>query len=515
MFIKIGLLVVFFAITIAIGLYCRKHSTYVNGFVLGGRSVGPWLTAFAYGTSYFSAVVFVGYAGQFGWKYGIAATWAGIGNALLGSLMAWAFLGRRTRVMTQHLDSATMPQFFQARFDSKALKLAASAIIFIFLIPYTASLYNGLSRHFGMAFDIDYSVCVIVMAVLTGIYVIAGGYMATAINDFIQGIIMIGGIIAVIAAVLKGHGGFMEALNKLGQVSDPAVSETPGIFASFFGPDPVSLLGVVLLTSLGTWGLPQMVQKFYAIKSEQAINKGMIISTIFAAIVAGGCYFLGGFGRLFDVNVAAEGYDVVIPTMLSGLPTILIAVVIVLVLAASMSTLSSLVLTSSSTLTLDFIKGNIVKKMDDKKQLLTMRALIVVFILISVVLAIVQYKSNVTFIAQLMGVSWGALAGAFLAPFLFGLYWKKATKASVWCSFLFSTVVMLANIVAKPMFPAILQSPINAGAFCMLAGLIIVPVVSLITPKMDKAYVDQVFSCYDRQVVVNVTDSIGDSEPKK
>ncbi len=515
MFIKIGLLVVFFAVTIAIGLYCRKHSTDVNGFVLGGRSVGPWLTAFAYGTSYFSAVVFVGYAGQFGWKYGIAATWAGIGNALLGSLMAWAFLGRRTRVMTQHLDSATMPQFFQARFDSKALKLAASAIIFIFLIPYTASLYNGLSRLFGMAFDIDYSVCVIVMAVLTAVYVIAGGYMATAINDFIQGIIMIGGIIAVIAAVLNSQGGFMEALNKLGQVSDPAVSETPGIFASFFGPDPVNLLGVVILTSLGTWGLPQMVQKFYAIKSEQAINKGMIISTIFAAIVAGGCYFLGGFGRLFDVNVAAEGYDAVIPTMLSGLPTILIAVVIVLVLAASMSTLSSLVLTSSSTLTLDFIKGNLVKKMDEKKQLLTMRALIVVFILISVVLAIVQYKSSVTFIAQLMGVSWGALAGAFLAPFLFGLYWKKATRASVWCSFGFSTVVMLGNIVAKPLFPAVLQSPINAGAFCMIMGLIIVPVVSLITPKMDKAYVDQVFSCYDRQVVVNVTDSIGDSEPKK
>ncbi len=512
MFIKIGLLVVFFAITIAIGLYCRRHATDVNGFVLGGRSVGPWLTAFAYGTSYFSAVVFVGYAGQFGWKYGIAATWAGIGNALLGSLLAWAFLGRRTRIMTQHLDSATMPQFFESRFNSKALKLAASAIIFIFLIPYTASLYNGLSRLFGMAFDIDYSLCVIIMAALTAVYVIAGGYMATAINDFIQGIIMIGGIIAVIAAVLNSKGGFLSALDQLGQVSDPSVSTTPGVFASFFGPDPVNLLGVVLLTSLGTWGLPQMVQKFYAIKSEQAINKGMIISTLFATLVAGGCYFLGGFGRLFDVDVAREGFDAVIPTMLSGLPTILIAIVIVLVLAASMSTLSSLVLTSSSTLTLDFIKGTLVKKMDEKKQLLTMRGLIVVFIAISVVLAIVQYKSNVTFIAQLMGVSWGALAGAFLAPFLFGLYWKKATRASVWCSFIFSTVVMLANVVAKPLFPEILRSPINAGAFCMIAGLIIVPVVSLITPKMDKAYVDGVFSCYDRRVTVNVTDSIGDDK---
>ena len=510
MIIKLGMLVVFFAVTIGIGLYCRKHATDVNGFVLGGRSVGPWLTAFAYGTSYFSAVVFVGYAGQFGWKYGIAATWAGIGNALLGSLMAWAFLGRRTRVMTQHLDSATMPQFFARRFNSPALKTAASAIIFIFLIPYTASLYNGLSRLFGMAFDIDYSVCVIVMAVLTAIYVIAGGYMATAINDFIQGIIMIVGIIAVIAAVLNGQGGFMEALNKLGQVSDPAVSETPGVFASFFGPDPINLLGVVLLTSLGTWGLPQMVQKFYAIKSEQAINKGMVISTIFAALVAGGCYFLGGFGRLFDVDVATQGFDAVIPTMLSGLSPVLIAVVVVLVLSASMSTLSSLVLTSSSTLTLDFIKGNIVKDMDEKKQLKTMRGLIVVFIAISVVLAILQYKSNVTFIAQLMGISWGALAGAFLAPFLFGLYWKRTTPAAVWASFIFSSVVMLANILFKSAFPAVLQSPINAGAFCMIAGLIIVPVVSLVTPKLPQQHLDEVFSCYDRKVMVTLKDSIGD-----
>jgi len=254
MAIKVGLLLIFFSVMVGIGLYCRRHATNVNGFVLGGRSVGPWLTAFAYGTSYFSAVVFVGYAGQFGWKYGIAATWAGIGNALLGSLLAWVVLGRRTRIMTQHLDSATMPEFFGKRFGSQKLKVAASVIIFIFLIPYTASLYNGLSRLFGMAFDIDYGVCVVVMAILTGVYVIAGGYMATAINDFIQGIIMIFGICAVIAAVLNSQGGFLAALEGLAQVNDPQVSSVPGVFASFFGPDPVNLLGVVLLTSLGTWG---------------------------------------------------------------------------------------------------------------------------------------------------------------------------------------------------------------------------------------------------------------------
>ena len=512
LFIKLAMLIVFFGVMVYIGLYCRRHATDVNGFVLGGRSVGPWLTAFAYGTSYFSAVVFVGYAGQFGWKYGIAATWAGLGNAFLGSLLAWAVLGRRTRIMTQHLDSATMPEFFGKRFDSKALKLCASVIIFIFLIPYTASLYNGLSRLFGMAFDIDYSVCVIVMAVLTGIYVIAGGYMATAINDFIQGVIMIFGITAVIAAVLHEQGGFLQALNSLAAVSDESVSSAPGVFASFFGPDPVGLLGVVILTSLGTWGLPQMVQKFYAIKSESAISKGMIISTVFAVIVAGGSYFLGGFGRLYSgqVDVAANGYDSIVPTMLSGLPTILIAVVVILVLSASMSTLSSLVLASSSTLTLDFIKGNIIKEMDEKRQVRWMRSLIVVFILISVVLALVQYKSNVTFIAQLMGVSWGALAGAFLAPFLYGLYWKRTTKAACWVSFLFSTVVMLANIFFRSSFPALIQSPINAGAMCMLAGLVLVPLVSLLTKAPEKETVEHVFACYNKTVTVSVKDSIGE-----
>ena len=518
MVIKTILLVVFFAVMVCVGIHCRRQAADVNGFVLGGRTAGPWLTAFAYGTSYFSAVVFVGYAGQFGWKYGVAATWVGIGNALLGSLLAWAVLGRRTRIMSQHLDSATMPEFFGKRFGSKKLKLLASAITFVFLIPYTASLYNGLSRLFGMAFHIDYAVCVIVMAVLTGVYVIVGGYIATAINDFIQGIIMIVGIVTVIAAVLKGQGGFLAALDSLAKVSDPEVSDTPGVFASFFGPDPVGLLGVVLLTSLGTWGLPQMVQKFYAIRSEKAIDKGMIISTLFAVVVAGGCYFLGGFGRLFSTPelVAANGYDSIVPTMLEGLSTVLIAVVVIFVLSASMSTLSSLVLASSSTLTLDFIKDTIVKDMDEKRQILTMRLLIVVFIAISVVLAIVQYRSNVTFIAQLIGVSWGTLAGAFLAPFLYGLYWKKTTRGACWVSFLFSTVVMLANIFFGKYFPTLLQSPINAGAFCMLAGLIIVPVVSLVTPRLPQGQIDRIFACYDRKVVVSVKDSIGDhTNPKE
>ncbi len=497
------MLILFFGVMVGVGVYCRRHATDVNGFVLGGRSVGPWLTAFAYGTSYFSAVIFIGYAGQFGWKFGIASTWIGIGNALIGSLLAWVVLGRRTRIMTQHLNSATMPEFFGKRFSSRGLKIGSSIIVFVFLIPYTASLYNGLSRLFEMAFGIPYVWCIVAMSVLTGVYVIAGGYMATAINDFIQGIIMLIGIVAVIAAVLNTQGGFMAALDGLAKVSDESVSSTPGVFNSFFGPDPLGLLGVVILTSLGTWGLPQMVQKFYAIKHERDIKKGTVISTCFAIVVAGGCYFLGGFGRLFDVDVAANGFDAIIPEMLSGLPDLLIAVVVILVLSASMSTLSSLVIASSSTLTIDLIKGNIIKKMSEKKEVLIIRIFIVVFIAISAIIAVYQYQSKdeaVKYIAQLMGISWGALAGAFLAPFLYGLYWKKTTKLACWVSFVFGAGIMLLNMFFRSSFPVLLQSPINCGAFAMLAGLIIVPVISLLSPKPDKQLVDDAFACYDKKV---------------
>jgi SSS family solute:Na+ symporter len=317
---------------------------------------------------------------------------------------------------------------------------------------------------------------------------------------------MLGGITAVIAAVLHDNGGFIAALDALARVEDAAVSSTPGIFASFFGPDPLNLLSVVILTSLGTWGLPQMVQKFYAIRSENAIFKGTVISTFFALIVAGGCYFLGSFGRLYSnvVDIKANGYDSIDPTMLSGLTPLLIGIIVILVLSASMSTLSSLVMTSATTFTLDFLKGNIVRDMNERKQLIAIRGLIALFIVISSVIAIIQYKGGISFIAQLMGISWGALAGSFLGPLFYGLYWKRAGNAAVWCCFVFSTLFMTANILFRGSFPALLQSPINAGAFAMLAGLVIVPAVSAFTKPADKAAVEACFACYEQTTTTKV-----------
>ena len=506
MFIKISLTLIFLIVMIGVGLYSRKQARSVDGFVLGGRNVGGWLTAFAYGTSYFSAVVFVGYAGQFGWKYGMSASWIGVGNAVIGSLLAWLVLGKRTREMTQKLQSRTMPDFFGSRYGDEGLRVAASIIAFIFLIPYTAGVYMGISKLFEMGFNIPYSYCAMTMAVLTAVYVILGGYKATAINDFIQGLIMLFGITTVIAVVLAGQGGFSAAYEKM-LLQAPNADDLSqrgaelyrnfkaGDFASWFGPNPVSLLGVVILTSLGTWGLPQMVGKFYSITDEDAIRRGTVISTVFALIVAGGCYFLGGFGRLFvptafNAETGKFAYDNIVPTMLETLPDALIALVVLLVLSASMSTLAGLVLTSSSTMTLDLIyrdkkanadevrEGEIddtVRGAIEKRKVVVMRVLIVFFIVISLMIAL----NPPQFIAQLMGISWGALAGAFLAPFMLGLYWKGVTRQAVWACFVWGVGLTVVNMMTGN---AILN-PIDCGAVAMLGGFPVVWVVSLLTAQ--------------------------------
>ncbi|MBR3988819.1 MAG: sodium:solute symporter [Clostridia bacterium] len=515
MVIKILFILLFLVITIGIGVYSRKKATDVNGFVLGGRAVGPWLTAFSFGTSYFSAVIFVGYAGQFGWNFGLASTWIGLGNALIGSYLAWKILGRRTRVMTQHLQSATMPDFFEKRYDSKSLKIVASAIVFIFMIPYTASLYNGLSRLFEMSFNIPYWVCVVVMALVTAMYVVLSGYMGTALNSAVQGVIMLVGIVVVVFSVLNVNGGFAESVNLLSKVTTDTVSE--GGFTSFFGPDPLALIGVVLLTSLGTWGLPQMIGKFYAIKDEKAIKTGTVVSTVFAVIVAGGCYFLGGFGRLFMTpeQVAENGFDSIIPAMLSQLSDVVIALVIMLVLAASMSTLSSLVLTSSSTLTLDFLNPVRKDKMSEKSKMRWMRLFIVFFIVVSAGIAIIQANSKVAFITDLMGISWGTMSGAFLGPFMLGLYWKRATKPAVWSSFIFSVLINVTFMALKlsgniTVLPKLLQASSNVGVIAMLMGIVLVIVISLLTKKPDEDAVNAKFACYEKTVTVKAKTSLED-----
>lgn len=485
-FVFLGLFIV---VMIGIGIISKKKVVNVQDFFLGGRKMGPWLTAFAYGTTYFSAVIFIGYAGKIGWGFGISSTFIGIGNAIIGSLLAWIVLAKKTRKMTHDLNVSTMPEFFEKRYDSKAMKIVTAIIIFIFLVPYSASVYQGLGYLFERTFGIPFIYCMAAMALLTAVYLLLGGYVATALNDFIQGIIMLAGVAFMIYFILSNPavGGLTNGLKKLSEIPEVGTG-----LVSAFSANPLNLLGLIVLTSLGTWGLPQMVHKFYAIKDDAAVKRATIISSIFALIIAGGAYFVGGFGRLFLDNVMPLGAngkpnpDMVMPMVLEkALPEALIGIIVLLVLSASMSTLSSLVLVSSSAISLDLVKGTLFPEMKKERVMLLMRALCGLFVVFSFLVAVTPNS-----ILSLMSFSWGTVAGAFLAPFLYGLYWKRTTKVGAWAGFITGFAIAVGGAIIYKMNAGVAP---NIGAVAMIASLVIVPVVSLLTAKMPNAHIEKVF----------------------
>ncbi len=481
---KFAVLAIYAVMMIVIITFTARKKLSLNEFLLGGRNVGAWMSALSYGASYFSAVIIVGYAGSMGWKFGIAAAWAGIGNALIGSLLAWSLLARPVRRMGERLNASTIPGFFEKRFASRGMKIVAALIIFVFLIPYSASVYKGLGTMFRMALGIDYTWCVIGIALLAALYLFAGGYKATAITDFIQGIIMIGGTALIIIYIIRAAGGLTDgisALNELGGFGSMAIT----------ADNATPLLSNVLLTSMGVLGLPQMLHKFFAIKDVGSVKRATVISTVFALVIAGGIYFAGGFGRVILNKIPNEAYgtaaaavesgamalDDIIPTILTdqtvvGIPDALQGLFIVLLLSASISTLTSLVLASSSVLSLDLI-GTLFPKRTQEQSTRTMRLLCLLFVALSLV---INFLMQNTPIMQLMSLSWGTVAGAFLAPFMYGLLWRGTTRAGAWAG-------LIGGFLIALMPPLIFGTSCAAisGVSAMFAGLVIVPVVSKCT----------------------------------
>lgn len=476
---------IFVCLLVGVGIYALRRTKNSNDFFLGGRNVGPWISAFAYGTTYFSAVVFIGYAGKLGWGYGVSVVWIVIGNALVGSLLGWMLLARRTREMTVKLNAVTMPEFLEARYQSKGLKIAAAVIIFVFLIPYCGSVFTGLGFLFENILHINYQLSLIIMIVITGIYLILGGYFAVAVTDFIQGLIMLVGAVLMVGCVFNQPqvGGFSGWLSGLSNIDPGLVQLIP--------KDWIGLLGLVSLTSLGVLGMPQMVQKFYAIKNEKVIKTATIVVTVFAMIVAGAAYMVGSTVRLFftEVPLDAAGapmYNALIPQLLNEtMPEYLLVVILLLVLSASMSTLSSLILVSSSAITIDLIQGVLFPKMDEKQTLGILRLFCGVFIIFAIIIAI--YKLD--FIIKLMALSWGTIAGAFLGPYIYGLFWKGTTKAGAWAGMITGVVLSIGGSL---LFTDEKTAPLISTA-AMVIPLIVVPVVSLVTKKYQSIYLDKVF----------------------
>lgn len=494
-----------------IGFLSYGKSKSLDGFLLGGRRIGAWSTAFAYGTAYFSAVVFIGYAGQHGWNIGIGAVWIGIGNTVVGCLLSWLLFANRTRKMTKALNARTMPDYFEKRYDSKGMKIMAAIIIFVFLVPYSAAVYKGLGSLFSAVFPgVQTWVWMLVMACLTAIYLVAGGYIATAYTNLIQGVIMIVGVVCLVIAVLSHEdvGGISGLIQNLGSFQslpgDPNPVTGEQLTDVFGGSSFKFLCFNIMLTSFGTWGLPQMIGKFYAIKDTAAIKRGTIISTVFCLVIGCGAYLIGSTSRLILGGTLPEGgVDAVIPAVLmevlsnGTLGIILLAVIMILLLSASMSTLEAVVLTSASAVAVDLIPALRKKEMPAGKQMLLTRILCLVFVVCSFVFA----TQNIPIIVSLMSFSWGIVSGCFIGPYIWGLFSKKITKIGAYAGIISGLLTVggatLVISLTSSFGVAASKSP-EMGVAAMAISFVVVPVVSLLTKNKteDKVRVDKIFACY-------------------
>ena len=497
-----------------IGCISYGKSKTLDGFLIGGRKVGGWVTAFAYGTTYFSAVVFVGYAGQHGWNIGVGAIWIGIGNAVLGCLLSWLLFANRTRKMTKKLNARTMPDYFEKRYGSKGMKIAASVIIFVFLVPYSAAVYKGLGSLFSAVFPgVETWVWMLIIAFLTAVYLVAGGYIATAYTDLIQGIVMIAGVVCLVIVVLSndavgGLSGLIENLGSFESLPDDPNPTTGAQLTSIFGGSSFKFLCVnIMLTSFGTWGLPQMIGKFYAIKDTAAIKRGTVISTVFCLVIGCGAYLIGSTSRLIlEGTLPKGGIDSVIPAVLmevlggGTLGIILLSVIMILLLSASMSTLEAVVLTSASAVAVDLIPSVSKKEISQKGQMTLTRVLCLAFVACSFIFA----TQNIPIIVSLMSFSWGIVSGCFIGPYIWGLFSKRITKigayAGIIAGFLTVSGTTLVISITQSFSAAAAKSP-EMGVCAMAISLVVVPVVSLLTEKKatDKERVEEIFTCYNEE----------------
>ena len=495
-----------------IGCISYGRTKTLDSFLIGGRNIGAWMTAFSYGTTYFSAVVFVGYAGQHGWNIGLGCIWIGVGNAVLGCLLSWLLLANRTRKMTKKLNARTMPDYFEKRYNSKGMKILAATVIFVFLVPYSAAVYKGLGSLFSAVFPgVQTWVWMLIMACLTAIYLVAGGYMATAYTDLIQGMVMIAGVVClVIATINHGNvGGLSGLISNLSGFTPSPTDPNPVTGAqltNIFGGSAFKFLCVnIMLTSFGTWGLPQMIGKFYAIKDTSAIKRGTVISTMFCAIIGCGAYLIGSTSRLIlNGNLPEGGIDAVIPAVLmevlSGgtLGVILLAVIMILLLSASMSTLESVVLTSASAVAVDLIPAIRKKQFKPDTQMLLTRLMCLAFVACSFIFA----TQNIPIIVSLMSFSWGVVSGCFIGPYIWGLFSKKITKIGALSGMLAGllTVGITTLIITLTQgFPAAAAKSPEMGVAAMAVSLVVVPLVSAFTKKRDEQRVAEIFECFEQE----------------
>jgi solute:Na+ symporter, SSS family len=475
MALKIIVVALYAIMIIIVGIIGLRKTKSFNDFFLGGGNVGPWMTAFSYGTAYFSAVLFIGFAGMIGWNFGYSGLWIALFNAFVGVLGVWALFGWRIKKMSSEYGVSTLSEFLEKRYQSPLIKLLSAIVIFVFMIPYSAAVFMGLSYLFTTNFGIAYEYALLFMGVLTALYLVLGGYKSMARIDMIFGLIMTVGVIILLTSTVQEGGGLTNITNSLHEIQ-------PKLTKAIGPPGWWPLFSLVFLTSIAPFAMPQLVQKFYAIRDRRSVRIGMIASTIFALLIGGVAYFVGSTTRLFiNPETTPEAFtpaglpiaDRLMPELLTNvIPEGLAVVILLLMLSASMSTLAALVLISSSSFSKDFYAGFINKNISDRSLTRLMRFMSVFFVFVSVLLAYMNFDS----IVAILGISWGAIGSFFLGPFVWGLFSKRVNLFGALSSGLIGLSLCLG------LYAYGMPSP-QAGTIGMIASLVVNPIFSLFVAK--------------------------------
>jgi len=469
LFLYVGLLMV-------IGLWTARKTRTAEDFMIGGRTIGPWVTALSFIAVYYSSVLIIG-GGAFGYRFGMGTLWIGAINVLVGSTLCWIVLGRRIRTFTERMGVSTISGFFAKRYNSPEAGIFSAAIVFLFLILYNVSVVKGMANSFEVLMGLPYWGGVLISGLVIIFYVVLGGYLAVVWTSFIQAWVMIFSLLILTFRTIQAVGGMRVGFERLGQIS-PGFVETPGVWGW------AGLVSFCLVVSLGVWGMPQLLIRFYSIKDTKTFRLGTVIVTVGSAIALLP-YLNGAFSRLLiQPELTGKAVDLAIPKLAElVLNPWMAAVLLAGVVAAGMSTFAGILIIVSSSLVRDIYKNGLKRKLSSERELFANRVVSVVVGLISLAIAL----RPPALILVLTGFAWAVIASTNLWPLLFGIYWKRASRLAAFVSMVGGALMALIwTWVGKPW-------GIHGFIAGSVAGLVLIVLLSLFKWTPPEGHLERIW----------------------
>ena len=494
-------MIIYMAAVIIIGIaFAKKANTSSENYFLGGRTLGPWVTAMSAEASDMSGWLLMGLPGVAYWC-GIAdATWTAIGLAL-GTYLNWLIVSKRLRRYSVRANNAiTLPDFFSNRFrEKKPIIMTISALfILIFFTVYASSCFVTCGKLFAELFDAPYIAMMIVGAIFVLIYTILGGFLAESASDFMQAIVMVIALVVIVIIGTINAGG-------IGAVVENS-KNIPGFFELFGIASPAVVDGVqqvadgapvwneagkyglltvcsTLAWGLGYFGMPQVLLRFMAIREERELKASRRIATVWVVISLAVAVFIGIMGRtLFPTEhlTASAAESIFITLSTSSLPAILAGFVMAGILAATISSSDSYLLIAASAASKNIYQGILHKKATDKQVMLVTR---IVLLLIAIIAMIIALDEN-SVIFTIVSFAWAGFGATFGPIMLFSLFWKRTTHAGAVAGMIGGgAMVFIWKLLIKPL----------GGAFAIyellpafIFSAVVIVIVSLLTPAPSK-----------------------------